>query len=164
MQSLTEHKEIFLDQYPQLFDRVYRFMMSRVPHKEEAEDLTQQVFLNSFRRLSQFDPEKGSLEQWIISSARNAIIDHWRGRRELINLETIEDRLADLKQTSKDALDFELRIHKLPPTEQALLRLRYIDGLTYQDIARRTGNSPTAVRSTFSRLHRRLKTTWQTYE
>lgn len=161
MQEIPDQQQLLLDVYPVLFDRVYRFICSRVPNKEDTKDITQEVFLKGFTHMDQFDTEKGNCEQWIITIARNSIIDYWRGHTEIKQLEDIEEVATEIHRHATSDMDFELRISGLTLEEQALLRLRYIDDLTYAQIAGAMGKKPNAVRTTFSRLHKKLQLSWK---
>src|SRR5260370_33885921 len=61
---------------------IYRFVLSKVGNREEAEDLTSQVFLKAVRGMN---PERGpySRQKWLYQVARTTIADYWRGHYRL---------------------------------------------------------------------------------
>src|SRR5258708_22297234 len=61
---------------------IYRFVLSKVGNREEAEDLTSQVFLKAVRGMN---PERGpySRQKWLYQVARTTIADYWRGHYPL---------------------------------------------------------------------------------
>ena len=69
--------EDFTAIYETHIGRVYGFVFSQVSNREEAEDLTSQVFLKVYNSLSRFEG-RGSLEGWLFQIARVTVNDHWR--------------------------------------------------------------------------------------
>jgi RNA polymerase sigma-70 factor (ECF subfamily) len=65
--------------YQRHVDRVYSYIAFRVRDTALAEDLTQEVFLHALRALGSFN-FRGALAPWLMSIARNAVVDHWRRR------------------------------------------------------------------------------------
>src|SRR5260370_18278392 len=63
---------------------IYRFVLSKVGNREEAEDLTSQAFLKAVRGMN---PERGpySRQKWLYQVARPTIADYWRGSHPLSN-------------------------------------------------------------------------------
>src|SRR5919205_832213 len=58
-------------------DPVYRFVYSRVGNREDAEDLTSEVFLKASRQLDSSRLE-ASVAKWLFTVARTVLADHWR--------------------------------------------------------------------------------------
>jgi RNA polymerase sigma-70 factor (ECF subfamily) len=56
---------------------IYRFVYSKVGNREEAEDLTSQVFIKALRGLDA-DRDAQSAQSWLFQVARTTIADHWR--------------------------------------------------------------------------------------
>ena len=67
-------EEIVLSYSRKIFNLAYRFTSSA----EEAEDLTQEVFVRIYKNLNQYDRKHGSLSSWLMRIARNLIIDDYR--------------------------------------------------------------------------------------
>src|SRR5581483_5131366 len=72
----------FASVYAQHVGRVYGFVFSQVGNREEAEDLTSQIFLKVFSSLSRFEG-RGSLQGWLFQIARVTVNDHWREKYRL---------------------------------------------------------------------------------
>ena len=62
--------------------RIYGFVYSQVGNREEAEDLTSQIFLKVYNSLDRFEG-RGSLEGWLFQIARVTVNDHWREKYKL---------------------------------------------------------------------------------
>ncbi len=147
--------------------RVFNVAYTFVGRHEEAEDLTQEIFLRVFRALHTFD-RRANFTTWIISVSRNLCIDHFRRvRRER---ETI-DRRMDASELSPmapggDPLSrlerFDRRellrdaLNALPETLRTAVMLRDLQELSYQEIATRLGVPDGTVKSRINRGRREL--------
>ena len=80
----------FADAYDEQVHNVYGFFAYRVSRREDAEDLTQQTFERALRAWCRFDPTRGPVGVWLMTIARNLLIDHYRGDRS-VQRETLEE-------------------------------------------------------------------------
>ncbi len=128
--------------------KVY-WLVRRMIGLEEAEDLTQEVFLRAYRALPGFRPG-GTFRTWLYKIARNMCISELRkrGRRgEQVSLdETGEERVHWLLSDSSDGaeeqmhakeLSYTIRtlVDELPEHYRTVLTLFYLDQLRYEEIA-----------------------------
>lgn len=146
--------------------RRYRRRVFGVAYKftgryEEAEDLTQEIFLRVFRSLNKFD-RGADLGTWLYSVSRNHCIDRYRsGRRER---EALVDRDISLEEVSSPRFDphreLEARDNKLllsralqqlPVKLREAVVLRDIHGLSYQEIVSRLDLPEGTVKSRINR-------------
>jgi RNA polymerase sigma-70 factor (ECF subfamily) len=125
-----------------VFNVAYKF----VGKHDEAEDLTQDIFLKIFKSLNTFD-RRANFQTWLISVSRNLCIDHYRSVRK--ERETIDRDVdpGDLMPVSVEvspymALEARDRVSmlreamtSLPDTLRTAVLLRDIQELTYQEIA-----------------------------
>src|SRR5581483_112531 len=88
--------------------RVYGFVFSHVGNREEAEDLTSQIFLKVYNSLTRFEG-RGTLEGWLFQIARVTVNDHWREKYKLPamampeGLEVVDaEAPADFNRTARD--------------------------------------------------------------
>jgi RNA polymerase sigma-70 factor (ECF subfamily) len=124
-------------------------------HDAEAEDCVQQIFLDVFRSISQFDRKKASFKTWLLLFAYNRTLNR---RRALISsgassTESLEDMIPELLACSSA---IEARLHNrlllskalanLQPRQQRTIELTYYEGLTAEEIAVRTGETVRVVR------------------
>src|SRR5205085_9138715 len=72
----------FANLYERQVARIYRFVFSHVGNREDAEDITSQVFIRAYKSLDAFQG-KGLLENWLLQIARTAVADFWRERYKL---------------------------------------------------------------------------------
>lgn len=115
---------------------IYRFIYTRVGNREEAEDLTSQVFVKALHGLDA-TRDAESIQSWLFQVARTTIADHWR---RFYRLRT--DSLEDLVEAGWEATD-EPPAPEKPPDERArriLNRLpdRYREVLTHRFLHNRS--------------------------
>lgn len=142
-------------------DGVYGFFGYRVASRADAEDLTQQTFERALRAWNRFDPERASPRTWLISIARNLLIDHYRRDRSTAQ-EPIDDHLSHPELVVEDeglGLPPELAaaLDELGDRERELIALRFGGELTGPEIAELTGLSLANVQQILSRSLRRLR-------
>lgn len=144
--------------FQQLYARyrgaVRAVVLSRVPW-QDADDLTQDVFLVAWQRLEQLrDPSR--FGPWVLQCARNRCRDHHR--RESTSPRSSGDAPLDRMHVSMpprpEALEALLAIQRLPPSYRETLLMRLVEGMSGPQIAEKTGLTPRSVRVN---LHRGLK-------
>jgi RNA polymerase sigma-70 factor, ECF subfamily len=125
-----------------VFNIAYKF----VGKHDEAEDLTQDVFLKIFKSLNTFD-RRANFQTWLISVSRNLCIDHYRSvrkERETMNRDVDPSDLSPVSTTASPYAQIELRdrvtllrlaLDKLAPTLRTAVMMRDIQEMTYQEIA-----------------------------
>lgn len=148
--------------YEENFDRVYGFVGYRVRSREEADDLTQAVFEKALRAWSRFDPSRASHSTWLISIARNVLIDHFRRKREDLMgddavLECLDAAHASDRGAELVSPDLAVALDELPARERTVLALRYGADLTGREIAEMLDLSTDNVHQILSRSLRRLR-------
>jgi RNA polymerase sigma-70 factor (ECF subfamily) len=141
-----------------VFNVAYKF----VGKHDEAEDLTQDIFLKIFKSLDTFD-RRANFQTWLISVSRNLCIDHYRSVRK--ERETI-DRQVDANELTPAAPDagpiaaLEQRdrvtllrqaLAKLPESLRTAVVLRDLQELSYQEIADRLHLPEGTVKSRINR-------------
>jgi len=152
----------FQGYYKQHLDKIYNYLFYRSGYnKELAEDLVSTVFLKALENFSSFDESTASFQTWIYSIAHNQLIDFYRSKKETVPLDKLEQTAVEEKDLvakldAKEEAGKVLRaIQKLPKNYCELLTLRYVQGLSNNEIAEITGKSAVSVRVT---IHRALAT------
>lgn len=133
--------------YRSINQNVYRFIFSKTQNTEISEDLMQKVFLK-FHESKHLYSSKYKVEQWVIAIAKNTIIDEWRKNSKLPNIE------LNPIEHSINADNTQL---KLSAEDKELLELKYIDELTYKEIAEILNKSEVSIRKFVNRLVHKLK-------
>src|SRR5579862_4892793 len=118
--------------YRDYVGRVYRFIFSHVGNREDAEDITSQVFIKAYRKRTQFDG-RGLLENWLLQIARTAVADFWRERYKVQSVPLVDG--WDIASPEGPAeLDDGLReqrvrhlLGQLPGNYRQVLELRFLE-------------------------------------
>ena len=146
--------------YERYFDLVFRYLRSRLADDREAEDISATVFLRAFQALGRYRERGWRFSAFLYSVARNAVVDHFRRRREDIQVEDLEGSPAmggtlDEELGARESLG-RLRemMAALPSDYQEVIRLRVILGLPTTEVAQWMRRSDGAVRVL---LHRALR-------
>jgi len=164
--TMSNNQRQFKKQYSQLHKYVYRYVAYRVSHREDAEDIVSTIFLTALDRLDQYDEGRGNMRQWLTGIARFKILNYWRGRKTTVSLDEIFE-LPDKSFAANTVghisvqLEVEVILKKVNPDMKALLAMKYVDGLTFKEMAELLGEQPDALRQRFSRLHRQLRVEFQ---
>ncbi|MFA5211528.1 MAG: RNA polymerase sigma factor [Patescibacteria group bacterium] len=161
--------QAFAELYDLYIEKIYRFVFLKVSNKEEAEDITSEVFLKVWNYLISENASQKKIKSFsglIYSIARNLVIDFYRKKinknecliekieemnpEELVGENKIENTL-DLKYDINKVM---IAIRELKKEYQELLLLKYIEELSVIEISEITGKGQTNIRVT---LHRALK-------
>src|SRR2546425_2924975 len=141
-----------------VFNIAYKF----VGKHDEAEDLTQDVFLKIFKSLNTFD-RRANFQTWLISVSRNLCIDHYRSvrkERETIDRDVDANELTPASHDPGPVAALEQRdrvmllrqaMAELPDTLRTAVMMRDIQELSYQEIADRLRLPEGTVKSRINR-------------
>jgi RNA polymerase sigma-70 factor (ECF subfamily) len=131
----------------------------------EAEDIVQEVSLLIYQRAHLFDPNKSSMVSWIIQIAYHRAIDRRRyltHRQHYNRPELVEDLTPSRRPTALDALTARNLLEKLrnelSNEQMQTLELHFFEGLSFKEIAEKTGQSYGNVRNHYYRGIERLRT------
>jgi RNA polymerase sigma-70 factor (ECF subfamily) len=151
-------EQIVRQNWRKVFNVAYKF----VGKHDEAEDLTQDIFLKIFKALKTFD-RRANFQTWIISISRNLCIDHYRSVRKErqtiardVDSSELQPATADrgpYAQAEHQDLRAQLRqaLETLPVTLRTAVVLRDLQELSYQEIADRLGLPEGTVKSRINR-------------
>lgn len=144
------------DAFGQLYERyapaVHGVLLARVSFGD-AEDLLQDVFLAAFQRLSTLRAP-GAFAAWLMAIARHRATDFHRRPAPEQMTDDVADRRSNV---DPGALGVLRAIQSLPPAYRETLVLRLVEGMTGEEIARRTGLTPASVRVNLHRGMKRLR-------
>lgn len=153
--------------YGELFGPVASFFYKRVERREDAEELISDVFHRLLKNLNRFDPKRGSVLSWLLTSAHNALVDYYRGRKQNASLDDIVEILACRRADPLEGLLQSERIRRvrdmldeLPADTRHMFALRFEHELRYKEIGECMDLSEAAVKQRFSRAMRDLRITW----
>lgn len=127
-----------------------RYYLRRIlPRADHADDVLQEVWLAVFRALPRLaDP--AALTAWLYRIARDKASVQWRGRqpeRSLDVLDLVEEPSQDNEFRQEDAQEIHASLDQLTPGQREVLVLRFLEDMTYEEIAKVTGCPIGTVRS-----------------
>lgn len=148
---------------------IWHIIISMIGHKNEGEDIFQEVFLRVFKGLKRFRAD-ARLSTWIGSIAHHVCVDFLRKKKrelEIISPDTDEKvRLnfsggTNWKQADKDDINRIVlaAIAKLPPAYRTAITLYHLDERSYKEIGEITGMPDGTVKSYISRGRNLLRET-----
>lgn len=150
---------VIYDTYAQ---KLYKFIFFRTGHKEVAEDILADTFIKAWTRIGQISSPK-SLSSWLYQIAKNSIIDYYRIKKTTIPLEEVENILEDaVDHVNITDLSFDQKkvvelMTLLPQDQQDVLKYKFFEDLTNEEIASIINKSEGAVRVIQHRAITRLK-------
>lgn len=156
--------QAFSEVYDLYITPIYRFIYFKVATKQDAEDLTSEVFLKIWQYITETEEEIQNLRALLYRTARNLVIDFYSrsAKRDLTQdlevLETIRDErqqsLLSQIDVAFEMQDIEKVLRQLKDEYREVIILRYIEELSIAEIAKVLQKSKGSVRVL---LHRALK-------
>ena len=134
--------------------RIFNFIYSKVFDREITEDIFQDTFIKVIRtlKLGKYN-EEGKFLPWVMRIAHNLVIDHYRKSNRMPRYEGSQefhvfsimqdDKLNAEKQLIRDQIETDISemIHRLPPEQQDVIRMRMYQDMSFKEIAEKTGVS-----------------------
>ena len=154
LQAQAGNAEAFGQLYDAYMERIYRFIYFRVEDQQTAEDLTSQVFLRAWNNLDRFRLGRTPYLAWLYTIAHNAVIDHYRTRKVTTALEDVRLSQPDYAEVVENNIDFAVEMKSiksamqtLTDDQQQVLTLKFIEGMSNDEIAQHLGKREGAVRA-----------------
>lgn len=156
-------------------DKVYRFCLGRIKDEANCQDIVQHCMTKAMRHLHTYRGE-ASLLTWLFQIARNEIASWYRqfGKNDACTtsiddnpnlLAAIESIPSTLDGSSPDLEGLSLLVNTtldaLPSVYGDVLEMKYIEGLSVQEIAQLTNTGATAVQSQLARARKAFKSVFQ---
>jgi RNA polymerase sigma-70 factor (ECF subfamily) len=151
-QAVQGDERSFTGLYDRYYDRIYRHLYYRVGRAEDAEDLTQQVFLQAWRALGRYKQGSTPFVAWLFTIAHNAVVSFYRRNKGAFSLESdLAERASTdgVEEPTETRLEHERArraIALLKPEQQLVLSMRFLESLEYRDIGAALGKSEGNVR------------------
>ncbi len=154
---MSQDAAAFEDMYRDNAGRIYALCLRMSGDAEQAEDLTQDVFIRAWKSLGSFRGDS-QLSTWLYKMAVNVCLN-WldrggkRNRQNtyLNDVSVLEERRSDAPEAR---MDLERAIATLPPKARQIFVLHDVEGYRHEDIARMSG---VAVGTVKAQLHRARK-------
>ena len=145
-------------------DRIYNLCRYLLGNSQDAEDAAQDVFIKAYRKLKDFRPES-SLYTWLYRIGVNTCLDHKRKYRPeplkdqslvegLLSAEPSPERSYQSKEIGQA---IQAALAQLPKNSRAVIVLKEIEGLSYEEMAEVLNTSIGTVKSRISRARKELR-------
>ncbi len=134
----------FAEIYEANFARVYAFVARRVPGREEAEDVTAEVFQQALAGLGGFEWRDKPLVAWLLGIASHLVTRRWKGAQPAVPLDEIE-LAANSRDAERQALFAQL-LQRLPDDQRHVLVRRFFEQRSIREIAGEMGRSEGAIK------------------
>jgi len=160
-----DNVETFTELYEHYMPKVFRYISYQVGNMDLAEDLTSAVFEKTLTKLNSYRSNKASFSTWLMTVARNTVIDHYRvkSRKITISIEETFDIASKeispeekvIKKEELKSLDTYLR--ELSQQEWEIISLKFGAELNNREIAKMLGLSESNVGTKLYRTIRKLR-------
>jgi RNA polymerase sigma-70 factor (ECF subfamily) len=139
-----------------LKDNLYRFILKRVKHQVEAEDILQEVFIKIHLNLANL-ANHSNVQAWAYQITRNQIVDYYKKTRHAVELQ--DTTLEKLPEPERKIMYccFESFIHELPQKYRKVIELINFEGKKQQEVAELLGVSLANTKSRVLRAKEMLK-------
>jgi len=173
--SMKGDEEAFRALYDRYRRRVFATVRRIVRNREEAQDVTQEVFAKLYRSLSSWDSGRAKFSTWLFRLAANHAIDAWRSSRRRAEL-SLEGEGSDggtmrpiqyhnkMVFHAERALERKERIAEirrfvdgLPPLQRRVFFLRHFEGFKLNEIAKSEGHKLATVKTSLYRATQHLR-------
>ncbi|HEY7405134.1 MAG TPA: sigma-70 family RNA polymerase sigma factor [Candidatus Angelobacter sp.] len=141
----------FAELYESNFHRVYAFVARRVSNRDEAQDITSEVFHQALRNLGRFRWRGVPFAAWLLRIAANTLADRWQRVARAVEVQADEARMENSADSAEDpaverrAMLFEL-VDRLPADQRLVIMRRFVDQKSIREIAQELGRSEGAVK------------------
>ena len=133
----------FAELYERNFERVYAYVVRRVRSREEAEDVTAEVFQQALANLPRFEWRGVAFAAWLRRMAANAIADRWHAARRDSG-EPADEPVSD-EDIERRAMLFQL-VDALPADQRRVVTGRFVEQKSIAEMARELDRSEGAIK------------------
>lgn len=153
----------------QYYREIYVYVFRQLGNKDDAMDLTQDIFISVLQTIDYYDQNKSTFRTWLYRISTNKVIDFRRKHKPVIlSVDEIE---------IEDTTDFSLRIQQSQSLKliddyvsgfddrtQMIFRLHIYDDQTFREIAEATDMPEASVKTRFYRLQKHIREEFGDYE
>ena len=137
---------LFAELYEGNFNRVYAYIARRVPTRQDAEDLTSEVFHEALRCLHQYEWRGVPFAGWLLGIADKRLANRWRrnGKRHEVGSDGMEE--AGFEDRIEEETLLAMLVGELPADQGLVIRRRFVEQRSLREIANELGRSEGAVK------------------
>jgi RNA polymerase sigma-70 factor (ECF subfamily) len=148
--------------YDECFDGLYAYVLWRCGGlREHADEVVQEAWLVAVRRVGSFDPDKASFAAWLRGIAAHVLRNHFRRvtgrRRTQVPLNGVDPAARSDPEQRERAERVARVLSRLSDRYEAVLRAKYLDGRSVNEIAADRGETPKAIESLLTRARQAFR-------
>jgi RNA polymerase sigma-70 factor (ECF subfamily) len=155
LNDISRGDEVAFEQlYRATSAKLYGIVLRIVRRREVADELLQDIYLRVWKHAGRFDASRSSPITWMATIARNCALDEVKRSALPLSEDDFEliepageDNPADQYERAENARRLQLSLGRLGPEKSALIVQAYCYGMSRKDIAKRTGQSVSTVKT-----------------
>lgn len=156
-------REAFTEIYRLHSQRVYRHICYVTGDPHEADDLTNETFIQAWKSISKYEDRGVPIEHWLLKIGHRMATHHLKRRKPVQDIENV--RLEDTSERQPEHLlemageveSLRAAVLKLPEVHRQVVIWRFIEGMSYDEVAGMLGKSSGAIRVVQFRALRQLR-------
>lgn len=142
--SARGDESAFADLYDATSSRIYGLVLRVVRDPAQAEEVSQEAYLDVWRTASRFDPARGSALSWLMTIAHRKAVDRVRAAQSSRTRDTAYhqrnhqvdfDATAETAHAKLDAAGVRVALDHLTPAQREAISLAYLGGYTHTEVA-----------------------------
>ncbi|MBU9713827.1 RNA polymerase sigma factor [Evansella tamaricis] len=158
--------EIIIETYQH---RIFTYCFRMLGHRQEAEDITQDVFLLAFEKIDQYKPID-SFSAWLYKTAHNTCLNHIK-RKQLFHHKIMHWLRLDADGSHekdidnwilKDSLQYALQ--KLPPRDRSLVVYKILEDKSYSELSTLLHTNEVTIRKRYERAIKKIRRVFEEVE
>jgi RNA polymerase sigma-70 factor, ECF subfamily len=163
IQTAAGESEAYGCLYDRYVEQIYRFVFFRVNNRQDAEDLTEAVFIKTLEAIQEKRTNIESVKAWLYRSAKNLVIDYYRTQKSPISIDHLGN-VGDKQSSPESQLiidEDQRRLQKamdmLEPDQQLIIIYRFINRLSHEETAQILGIRVGTMRVLQYRILKKLR-------
>lgn len=167
VEEAKNNSQAFAELYDLYFPKVYAFVAAKIKSRDDAEDITGDIFVKILENLQSYEWRGLPFGAWVFRIARNALNDYYNksGRTSTADIEELkmikddEEKTSPHKQAAQEELATAVKkvLGDLPERDLSVIQLKFFGQLTNREIVHVTGISESNVAVIIYRTLRRIK-------
>jgi RNA polymerase sigma-70 factor, ECF subfamily len=153
-QAVKRDRAAFTALYDLYVTKVYRHVYYKVSNRADTEDITQEVFIRAWKAIDKYQRTGIPFVAWLNTIAGHLVIDHYRKKKEAVNIDDVADEIPDNQSPNPESLaeanfrsaQVKEAVLKLKGDKQKVILMHFIDDLSYEETARALHKSEGAIR------------------
>ncbi len=129
--------------YSSTRDALYSYALRVLRNQEDALDVVQETYVRLWKNIEKV--EEGRASSWLFRVCHNLMMDHFRKRREMVDIDEMEEILPSSQEVK--GRNIEDMVANLPPRYREALLLRFNYSYSYREIARIMGTNENTAKT-----------------